>query len=57
MVHVVFAEVIFREVRNVRLLDVWYVGRMHQSDVHLRFWTVQEYNEIVEGVLKIFNFM
>ena len=34
MVHVVLAEVIFWQVRDVRLLDVRNVGRMQQSDIH-----------------------
>jgi len=34
MVHVVFAEVVLRQVCDVRLLDMGNVGRSQHSDVH-----------------------
>lgn len=34
MVHVVFAEVVLGEVRDVGLLDVRYVRRLDESDIH-----------------------
>lgn len=37
MVHVVFAEVVLRQVRDVRLLDMWNIERLKHPDVHFVF--------------------
>lgn len=34
MVHVVFAKVVFGQVRNVRLLDVRDIGELKYADIH-----------------------
>lgn len=35
MVHVVFAKVVFREIGDVGLLNVWDVARANHTDIHL----------------------
>lgn len=46
MVHVVFAEVIFGQIRNVGLLNMWNVRRPYYSDIHDVWLSMGVFNSI-----------